>query len=50
MKKYSSVDKFLVVEYAGGENLYEQYLGVLGGLNIPNDEVSEKVKLSRLIT
>ena len=36
--------KSLVEEGAGEEDVYEKYLGTLGGLNIPYDEVSEKIK------
>ena len=40
-KNYSPVDKCLVGEGAVEEDVYKQYLGALGGINIPNDEVSE---------
>ena len=49
-KNYSPVDKSLVGEGAAEEDVYEQYLGTLGGLNILNDEVSEEIKHLRLIT
>ena len=47
---YSHVDKSLVGEGAGEEDVYEQYLGALGGLNILCHEVSEKIKRLRLVT
>ena len=40
----------MVGEGAGEKDVYEQYLGTLGGLNISNDEVSEEIKHLRLIT
>ena len=43
-KNYSPVDKSLVGEGAGEEDVYQQYLGTLGGQNILYDEVSEKKK------
>ena len=49
-KNYSPVDKSLASEGTGEENVYEQYTEDLGGLNIPNDEVSEEIKHLRLIT
>ena len=49
-KNYSHVDKSLVGEGAGEEDVYERYLETLGGLNIPCDEVSEKIKRLRLVT
>ena len=44
------MDKSLVCEGAGEQDVYEQYLGALRGLNIPCDEVSEKIKHLRLVT
>ena len=44
------MDKSLVGEGAGEEDVYEQYLGALGGLNILCHEVSEKIKRLRLVT
>ena len=44
------MDKSLVDEGAGEEDVYEHYQESLGGLNIPNDEVSEEIKHLRLIT
>ena len=38
------MDKSLVGEGAGEEDVYQQYLGTLGGQNILYDEVSEKKK------
>ena len=35
---------------AGEEDVYEQYLAALGGLNMPYDEVSKEKKHLRLIT
>lgn len=49
-KNYSFVHKSLVGEGAGEETVYEQYLGDLGELSIPNDEVSGEVNYLRLIT
>ena len=40
-KNYSPVDKSLIAERAGEQDVYEQYLRTLAGLNIPYDEVSE---------
>ena len=37
-KNYSPVDKSLVGEGAGEEDVYEQYLEALGGLNKQNDQ------------
>ena len=42
--------KSLVSEGAAEQDVYEQYPGALGGLNIPCDEVSEKIKHLRLVT
>ena len=42
------MDKSLVGEGAGEEDVYQQYLGTLAGQNILYDEVSEKKK--RLVT
>ena len=47
-KNYSLVDKSLVGEVAGEQDVYQQYLGTLGGQNILYDQVSEKKK--RLVT
>lgn len=44
------MDKSLASEGTGEEDVYEQYTEDLGGLNIPNDEVSEEIKHLRLIT
>ena len=43
-KNYSPVGKSLVGEGARKEDVYEQYLGVSGELNIPIDVVSEEIK------
>ena len=42
------MDKSLVGEGAGEEDVYEHYQESLGGLNIPSDEVSEEIKHLRL--
>ena len=44
------MDKSLVGKGAGGEDVYEQYLGTLRGLNISYDKVSGETKHLRLIT
>ena len=43
------MDKSLVGEGAGEEDVYQQYLGTLGGQNILYNEVSEKkIKISHI--
>ena len=42
--------KSLVGKGAGGEDVNEQHLGTLGGLNISYDKVSGETKHLRLIT
>lgn len=44
------MNKPLVGKGAGEEDVCKQYLGALGGLNIPYDKVSGEIKHLRVIT
>ena len=46
----STVDKSLIRKGAREQDLYQQYLGALGGLNIINEQLSDEIKHLRLIT